>query len=79
MRYVRVLEADMPLTTQPTKWPTRKIAAVIIAGAVTGGAQAALGIFAPDWPATEFLQQVDIAVQTGVMVLAGYFTKEREA
>lgn len=67
------------LIKQPTNWPTRKIAAVIVAGMVTGGLQSAAQVFSPDANVVEFLAQVDIWVQMGVMSLAGYLTKEQAA
>lgn len=65
------------LVNQPTKWPTRKLVAVIIAGAVTGALQSAGEVFLPDLPLTELLSQIDAWVQLGVMALAGYMTRDR--
>lgn len=65
------------LIDQPTKWPTRKLMAVIIAGAVTGALQSVAGAFLPDLPLTEMLAQVDTWVQLGVMTLAGYMARDR--
>ena len=65
------------LINQPNRLPTRKIAAVIISGMVTGGIQAALGIFWPEHPLAPLLDQLDIWVQAGVMVAAGYFVRDR--
>lgn len=61
----------------PNALPTRKIFAVIIAGAVVGGLQAALSIFWPDHPFSPLFEDIDSWVQMGVMVAAGYMTKER--
>lgn len=66
------------LVNQPTKLPTRKIFAVIIAGAVVGGVQSALRMFWPDHPFEPIMADLDIWVQMAVMVFAGYFTKEKK-
>jgi hypothetical protein len=65
------------LKNQPTKFPTRKILAVIIAGALVGGLQSALQLLWPDHPFSPLMQDIDLWVQYGVMALAGYMTKER--
>lgn len=65
------------LVKQPTRFPVRKILAVIVAGAVVGGAQAGLNLVWPDHPFADLLEQVDIWVQYAVMALAGYMTKEK--
>lgn len=65
------------LIDQPTKLPTRKLLAVVIAGAVTGIAQSLLATFLPDFAAGALVDQLGIWVQTGVMVAAGYLTRER--
>lgn len=64
------------LKNQPTKFPTRKIMAVIVSGAILGAAQSALGLYWPDHPFAPYLQDVDIWLQGVVMILAGYLTKE---
>lgn len=66
------------LVNQPTKFPTRKLMAVIIAGMVIGGLQAGLGFIWPEESFTPLLEKLDIWVQAGVMMAAGYMTKERE-
>lgn len=68
----------MTLKTQPTKMPTRKIAAVIISGALLGATQAALDLLWPDHPFAPLMEQADIWIQMGVMALAGYMVRERE-
>ena len=65
------------LVNQPNGLPTRKIAAVIIAGAVVGALQSMFGLLWPDFAATELLEQVDVWVQAGVMVAAGYLARDR--
>lgn len=67
------------LVNRPNAFPTRKILAVIISGAVLGGAQAALNLFWPDHPFGVLMEDLDVWIQAGVMVLAGYMTKERES
>ena len=67
----------MPLMNQGSMWPTRKIAAVIISGAVVGAVQSALGLFWPDHSLHALLADIDIWVQAGVMAAFGYFVRER--
>ena len=50
----------MTLKTQPSKMSTRKIAAVIVSGAVLGAAQAALDLLWPDHPFAPLMEQADI-------------------
>lgn len=69
----------MTLKTQPTAMPTRKLMAVIISGAILGGAQAALSVLWPDHPFAPLMEQVDIWIQAGVMIIAGYMVRERDA
>ena len=68
----------MTLKTQPTKMPTRKIAAVIISGALLGAVQSGLDLLWPDHPFAPLMEQFDIWIQMGVMVAAGYMVKDRE-
>lgn len=63
---------------QPTAWPTRKMMAVLIAGAVVIAAEVALQAWAPGVPVTEFLASIDMVVQLLVMGAAGYMTRERD-
>lgn len=65
------------LTKQKTPFPTRKILAVIISGAILGGLQSALTIFWPDHPFEALAEDLDIWIQAGVMALAGYFVQEK--
>lgn len=67
----------MQLYDQPTAWPTRKIAAVLISGAILGAVQSALQLFWPDHPFTGLMDQFDIWIQTAVMFGFGYMVKER--
>jgi len=67
----------MKLKNQQTRMPTRKIAAVIISGVVTGGVEAALDLF---WPAHMFaplMDQFGLWIQAGVMIAAGYLVRDR--
>ena len=68
----------MKLKTQSTNMPTRKMAAVIISGAVIGAAQAALSIFWPDHPFVPMIGQIDVWVQAIVMIAAGYIVRDKE-
>lgn len=65
------------LVVQKTARPTRKILAVILSGAIMGALQAALGVFWPDHPFAPVFEDLDHWIQAGVMILAGYYTKEK--
>ena len=67
----------MTLVNQPTKAPTRKMMAVMIAGIVTLVAQTALQTYFPDMKVAEFLKQLELIIQAIVMTGAGYVVKER--
>jgi hypothetical protein len=66
------------LVEQPTKFPTRKILAVIASGAILGGINAGLTLLWPDHPFAVVLEEADTWIQLTVMALAGYMTKEKE-
>jgi hypothetical protein len=66
------------LKTQPNRFPTRKILAVIVSGAILGALQSGLNLLWPDHPFAGVFQDLDIWIQTGVMILAGYLTKDRK-
>jgi len=65
------------LVNQKTKFPTRKLLAVIVSGAIIGGVQAGLQFVWPDHPFMVLLEQADIWIQAGVMALSGYLVRER--
>jgi hypothetical protein len=65
------------LIDQPSRMPTRKIAAAIIAGMVTGALQTAVPMLWPDFPIVAFLEQVDIWVQGAAMTAAAYIVRDR--
>lgn len=67
----------MTLTNQQSKLPNRKIAAVIISGMIIGGAQSALQLLWPEHPFAGVMDQLDMWIQAGVMIAAGYMTRER--
>lgn len=67
------------LVERASALPTRKILAVIISGALIGALQSGLNIFWPDHPFGVFMEELDIWIQAGVMVLAGYMTREKES
>ena len=67
------------LVNRKNALPTRKILAVILSGAVIGALQAGLHIFWPDHPFGPLMEELDVWIQAGVMVVAGYMTKERES
>jgi len=66
------------LKTQSSKLPTRKILAVIVAGMVVGGLQSGLNLLWPDHPFAPIMQDLDLWVQTGVMIVAGYMVKDKQ-
>ena len=63
------------LKTKRNKIPTRKILAVIIAGAVVGGLQSGLQLLWPDHPFAPLMEDLDFWVQMGVMFIAGVLTR----
>jgi hypothetical protein len=65
------------LKNQPTAWPTRKLWAVIIAGMIVSGIRAGLGEVWPDHPLEPFLVEMGPWLQTGIMALAGYMTRNK--
>jgi len=67
----------MNLVNQPTAWPTRKLWAVIIAGMLVGAIRGGLGAFWPDHPFEPFLIEAGPWIQTALMGLAGYFTRNK--
>lgn len=67
----------MTLQNQPTAWPTRKIAAVLISGAILGAVQSGLQLFWPDHPFSELMTQFDVWIQTAVMFGFGYMVREK--
>lgn len=65
------------LVTQSSKLPTRKMAAVIVSGMVIGGIQSGLRMFWPDHPFAPLMADLDMWIQMGVMVAAGYFVRDK--
>lgn len=68
----------MALVSQTSKFPTRKIMAVILSGVITGVIQSLLRYFWPDHPFSPYMEDVDIWLQGVIMVYAGYMTKEKD-
>jgi hypothetical protein len=68
----------MALVAQTSKFPTRKIMAVILSGMITGVIQSLLRYFWPDHPFSPYMEDVDIWLQGVIMVYAGYMTKEKD-
>lgn len=66
------------LVKQPSRFPTRKIMAVILSGMIIGVCQSLLRIFWPDHPFAPYVDDIDVWLQGLIMVIAGYVTKERE-
>jgi hypothetical protein len=67
----------MALVNQASKYPTRKIMAVIISGMILGAAQSLLRLFWPEHPFAPYMDDIDIWLQGVVMIAAGYLTKEK--
>ena len=62
----------MPLTDQPSAAPSRKMIAVIVAGAITSVLNILMMKYIPDFTTPE----VQLLIQTGVMALAGYMARD---
>lgn len=67
------------LINQPSKFPTRKIAAVVISGMVVGGIQSLLLYIMPEASFAPMLESLDVWLQGVVMAGAGYFVRERKS
>lgn len=73
------------LVKQPSPWPTRKMTAVIITGAIMGIVRAVSDVVFPGNPFSMFIDQLDASVLMWVdyaltavpMIVAGWLTKER--
>lgn len=65
------------LINQPSKWPMRKILAVVISGAIIGAISNTLDVFWVDHPFAEYYEGWDQWLQLLIMSWAGYMTKER--
>lgn len=65
------------LVKQPSRFPTRKILAVILSGMILGILQSALRILWPDHPFAPYMDDFDVWLQGFIMVVAGYLTKEK--
>lgn len=68
----------MALVNQASKFPTRKIMAVILSGMITGVIQSLLRYIWPDHPFSPYMEDVDIWLQGVIMIYAGYMTKDKE-
>jgi hypothetical protein len=67
----------MALVSQASRFPTRKIMAVIVSGMILGVVQSLLRYIWPDHPFSPYMEDVDIWLQGAIMVYAGYMTKEK--
>lgn len=67
----------MELKKQPTRQPTRKMLAVIIAGIFAAAVQTTLVRAFPGYAFAEVIDNIDYLAQGLVMAAAGYFTRER--
>jgi hypothetical protein len=68
-----------PLVDQPTLAPTRKLIAMIIAGAVMGVFQTLMVQFFPDADLSAVLPHIGVWVNGAAMIVVGYFTRNRAA
>lgn len=66
------------LVTQKSWWPTRKLLAMIISGAILGIVQTLLRSVWPDNPLMEYLPDIDIWLQGFIMIAIGYFVRNEE-
>lgn len=66
------------LVKQKTWWPTRKLMAMIISGAILGVIQSLLRSFWPDNPLMEYFPDIDIWLQGAIMIAFGYVTRNKE-
>jgi len=65
------------LVNQPTKAPTRKLWAVIIAGGIIGVVKTTLSIYWPDNPMEQYMGDLQFWLEGAIMVAAGYMTRNR--
>jgi hypothetical protein len=65
------------LVNQPSKLPTRKLIAIVVSGAILGGASAILNATWPDHPFGVFLEEGDQWIQLAVITIVGYMTKNK--
>jgi preprotein translocase subunit Sss1 len=66
------------LVQQPTRKPTRKWVAMIIAGMVVGGVQTTLKIFWPGHPFEPLMDELGLYVQIFVVGAVGYITRNKQ-
>ena len=66
----------MTLKDQPSKAPTRKIWAVIASGVIVGGITGGLEAAFPGADFTQLVEQFRTEITVGLMVVAGYFTRD---
>ena len=66
----------MTKINQPSAMPTRKLWAVIVAGAVMGGIQAGLTFVMPEAGITQLISDFEPVVYGGVMVISGWFASD---
>jgi hypothetical protein len=68
-----------PLVDQPSLAPTRKLIAMIIAGAIMGTIQSLVVHYFPETDFSQILPQVGVWVNGAAMIVVGYFTRNRAA
>ena len=64
------------LIDQPSRWPTRKVWATIISGAITGAVISAIGVVWPDAPLDLLGGHIDQLVMGAVMAISAYMTRD---
>ena len=67
----------MVLVTQNSFWPTRKVWAMIISGALMGIIQSLLANYWPDHPFADQMVNLDIWLQGTIMAVAAYMYREK--
>lgn len=65
------------LVNQPSLKPSRKIGAVILASVIVAAARTGLETYWPDAPMLDQLPQLEAWIQAGLVIAAGYLTRER--
>ncbi len=64
------------LVNQPTKRPTRKIWAVIIAAAIVGAARSVLDALFPEMKLGPQIEAIRPFIESGLIAAAGYFARD---
>lgn len=65
------------LVDQPSKMPTRKMIAMMIAFVVTNVVKGLLEMYFPDTDFTSFLLQFNVYIEAMIIFATGYFVRNR--